>query len=216
MNRIKGIIQTGILAGVIFFGIPLPHAAFSIDLGVYGQTYLIQEEDLLDFIQRKIQLMQENGEWKKLEDQFKENVKRHADRPTPVRMITRATEYRTWNYNPSITVPYDLHDAEGRVIAKMGTTINPLQYVSLHKGIIFFDGDDLEQVEKVKELDATLKGKVKLVLIRGSVSDNEKRFSKTIYFDQEGRLVNKFGIQHVPAIVFQKESTYLTIEEIKI
>ncbi len=184
------------------------------NLGTFGDVYPIAEENFLDFIQQKLKAMQANGEWKKIEDQFRENVKQHADRPIDVRFLSVTTEYRTWDFDPSITIPYDLYDAEGRVIAKAGTTINPLKYVRLHHELLFLDGDDPKQRNAAKHLDQLLKGQVKLILVKGSISENEKRFQKPIYFDQGGRLITKFNIQHVPALVSQNDLV-LKIEEIK-
>lgn len=189
-------------------------SSFAENLGTFGQVHGIAEEDFLSFIQKRLLVMQANGEWKKIEDQFKENVKRHADRPTPVSNITTAIEYKTWDYDPSITVPYDLRDSEGHIIAKAGTTVNPLSYINLHHALLFIDGDDSKQIQVAKGIDNVLKGRIKLVLVRGSVTENEKRFNKPIYFDQGGSLVSKFNIQHVPALVWQN-GLVLKVQEIK-
>jgi conjugal transfer pilus assembly protein TraW len=181
-------------------------------LGIIGQTYPIQEEDFLQFILHRLQNMQQNGQWQRLQNQFSDNVKKHADRPTAV-SLGKTLIPKSWDYNPSITVPYDLRDGEGRVFAKAGTTINPLQYISIHKAMIFFDGDDVEQVSWAQKLNKTLKSHTKLVLVNGSIIEQEKKFHQPIYFDQEGRLTTRFHIQHVPAVVMQ-ERLHLKISEV--
>lgn len=182
-------------------------------LGVFGKTYSIQEDDLLDFILHRIQIMQQNGEWQKLQNQFRDNVSKHADRPQPVFNLAKATTSKSWNDDPSITVPYDLRDSDGRVFAKAGTTINPLKIITIHKALIFFDGDDKNQVMWADNLDRKLLGKSKLILVSGSVSDQVKQFQKAIYFDQEGKLTSKFHIHHVPAVVMQ-EGIHLRVTEV--
>ena len=199
---------------VIMFGIGLFAECHAADLGNLGQVYPIIEEDFLSFIQSRISSMQKSGEWDQIQNTFRQNVQRHADRPTVVGSISVATENRTWRFDPSITLPYDLHDHEGRLVVQAGTTINPLKTISLHHTLIFFDGDNPDQIIVVKNAETTFKGKTKLILVKGSVSDNEKRFNKPIYFDQEGRLVNKFNIKHVPAIV-EQDGLYLKISEVK-
>jgi conjugal transfer pilus assembly protein TraW len=114
---------------------------------------------------------------------------------------------------PAITVPYDLRDHQGRIFAKSGTVINPLQWISIHKPMLFFNGDDKDQVLWVKELNKKLNGQTKLVLIKGSISEQEKIFQQPIYFDQAGRLTARFHIQHAPAIVAQ-EGLHLRISEV--
>ncbi|MHB1948905.1 MAG: type-F conjugative transfer system protein TraW [Gammaproteobacteria bacterium] len=187
---------------------------YASNLGIFGQVYSISEEDFLSFIQKRILEMQKNGELNKIQNQFRQNVERHADRPMPVNSVSVATENKTWRYDPSITIPYDLRDAEGRVIAPAGTTVNPLKYINLHHLLIFFDGDDSKQIEIVKKAEILFKGKTKLILTNGSVINTEKQFNKPIYFDQEGKLINKFNIQHVPAIV-EQDGSVLKISEVK-
>lgn len=187
--------------------------SYATNLGVVGHVYPIIEEDFLLFIQNRIALMQKNGEWNQIQSQFRNNVAKHADRPRAIGSISHTTQLKTWEFDPSITIPYDLNDDEGRLIAKAGTTVNPLKIISLHNVLIFFDGDDSKQVVLANKIDSLFKGKTKLILVNGSVIENEKRFSKAIYFDQEGRLVNHFGIQHVPAIV-QQAGFKLKISEV--
>jgi conjugal transfer pilus assembly protein TraW len=188
---------------------------YAENIGVIGEVYPIAEEDFLTFIKNRITLIQKSGEWQLLENQFKENVKKHILRPTPIQTITHASTTRSWNYDPSITIPYDLKDATGRIITPAGTTVNPLKAISLSKILIFFDGDDEKEKAWVKKVDEGYHGKTKLILINGSISDNEKYFQKPIYFDQQGKLVNKFNIQHVPAIV-QQNGLMLKISEVSI
>lgn len=186
---------------------------FAKDLGVIGQTYPIQEEDFLQFILRRLQNMQINGEWQKLKNQFSDIVKKHAERPLPVVNISRTISQKSWNYNPSITLPYDLQDKEGRIFAKTGTIINPLKYISIHKPMLFFNGDDPKQVAWATKLNRLLNGQTKLVLVQGSIIEQEKLFHQPIYFDQEGKLTTRFHIQHVPAMAVQEE-LHLKISEV--
>lgn len=157
--------------------------------------------------------MEKNGEWQKLQNEFRDNVKKHADRPLSVESVTRAQNIKIWFFDPSVTFQNDIVDAEGRVIAKAGTTINPLKFINLHKRLLFFDGDDKDQVAWVKKINEVLQHKTKLILTNGSVSDAEKQFSSPIYFDQEGRLVKRFGIEHVPCVV-QQDGLKLKISEV--
>ncbi|GHT93168.1 hypothetical protein FACS1894122_07980 [Alphaproteobacteria bacterium] len=54
-----------------------------------------------------------------------------------------------------------------------------------------------------------------MILVKGSPLELQKRLHRDIYFDQQGILTSKFGIKHVPAIVFQKaDEKFLTILEV--
>lgn len=202
---------------VLGVGVLFSNLSMAREWGVVGQTYPILEDDLLQFIQQRIYTMQQNGEWSKIQNDFRARVEKKIDRPTPVKSVMKPIEARSWMFDPSITVPYDLKDHNGIVFAKAGTKVNPLSIVSFKSTLLFYDGDDKAQVKWAKELDAQLnrsKRQTKLILVKGSVVEQATLFAKPIYFDQEGKLVGKFGIQHVPAVVSQS-GLFLQIAEVR-
>jgi len=176
---------------------------YAKDCGVMGETYTIIETDFLEFIQSRIESMQQNGKWQQVQVNMQQHAIQYRDRPHAVKNISRAEEVKSWKFDPSIVLDHDLTTHEGKLIARAGTRINPLEYMSLSKTLIFFDGDDETQVKWVIELDKKLKGRDKLILVNGSVINQEKKFSQSIYFDQSGTLTLRFGITHVPATVTQ-------------
>jgi len=197
---------------LLLLGIFVSFPVFAKNLGKVGQVYPIKEIDLLDFIQMRLQVMQQNGDLKKINQEMVDKAKKHADRPLPVTGISDAKSYKRWDIDPSVMIPYDLKDHNGAVLAQAGTVINPLTKVSLKEALIFFNGDDREQVAWVSKVDQALHGKDKLILVNGSVLEQGKFFKRNIFFDQQGRLTNKFKIGHVPAMVRQ-EGLHLRVEE---
>jgi conjugal transfer pilus assembly protein TraW len=171
------------------------------DYGVLGKTFVISETDFLEYIQQKMNHMQANGEWKTVQSAFKKKVKEHLARPTPTH-LPRATVNRTWFFNPSLTVPYDVKDSLGQVIVSQGTVINPLDRVGLSSTLLFFDGDDEAQVAWVAQ-EIKQNNKLKLILTAGSVKDVANQLKQAIYFDMNGFLVSKFQIKNLPVSVFQ-------------
>lgn len=186
---------------------------FARNLGTVGQTYFIQEEDLLSFIEKRITTMQKNGEWQRLNKDIQSRVRQHIDQPAPLDYIKKTTSPQSWTYDPSIVVPYDLHDAHGNVFAKADTRVNPLTMVTLHTALAFYDANDEEEVKWARKINQQYAGKIKFVLVNGSISSQEKILATPIYFDQEGRLTSRFHIKHVPAMVYQ-EGLHLKIEEV--
>lgn len=193
----------------------IPLVALASDLGAIGQTYPILETDFLDFIQTRLNTMQANGEMAKIQNKFKENVSNHADRPHVVSGITKVPNSKSWLIDPSIIVPYDLKDHNGRIFAKKGTTVNPLIYVTIHHPMVFINGDDETQIKWVQQAMRDNLKKIKLVLVGGSVINLTKIFQQPVYFDQEGKLTTKFQIRHVPATVSQ-EGLRLKVQEVAI
>lgn len=175
------------------------------DLGTCGTVYPIAEEDIIQYLKNKIAYSGES--WMK---EFQKSTLEKMKTPKPVSGITKAQEYRTFSFDPSITLTQDVIDHEGQIIAKAGTRINPLDHVSLDYEMIFFDGDDPAQCAFARENKSK---KSKWILIKGNPYDLEIQENYPVYFDQQGVLVQKFGIKKVPAKVSQ-EGSVLKIEEI--
>jgi len=91
--------------------------------------------------------------------------------------------------------------------------VNPLDYVSLSKKLFFFDARDKAQVRQAEAVILQLDGRVKPILTGGSYMALMRQWKRQVYFDQQGTLVKKLGIEHVPAIVSQ-EGKMLRIDEI--
>ena len=183
------------------------------DLGAIGPVYPIKEKHMLDEIQDKLKVMEENGELDKLNKKRAKITKEKFLRPNPVKGLTKTTERRTFYYDPTYVLQQDIHDGEGQLIFKKGTTVNPLDMVNLTRYLIFFDGDDKEQIEWAMAVEKYYNGRVKMILTNGPVAQLSKDLEKPVFFDQQGMLVAKFGIKHVPAIVSQEEKL-LRIDEV--
>ncbi len=180
------------------------------ELGTHGVIYPIEEEDPLILIQQKLKGMEERGELERHNQELQKKTKTAIERPKPVDGMTRASKNRVFYYDPTYVVSEDIKDHKGQIIHKKGTKINPLQTVSLSQSLLFFDGDNEEQVAFAKK---NLKeNSVKLILVNGAPLALSDEWSVPVYFDQGGLLTKKLGIQHVPSLV-QQEGLRLRIEE---
>lgn len=182
----------------------LTSATQAKDLGVMGDVYTIREMDLLSLIQSRVVSLQQSGQWQAIETDMQQRAMRYRDRPTAVPGLTKATETKSWLFDPSITLGRDVTAPDGTRIVRAGTRVNPLTKISLSKALIFFDGDDEDQVKWVLKQVKAQQRPAKLILVQGSLLQQEKTFHQPIYFDQSGRLTKHFAIQHVPAIVSQQ------------
>lgn len=185
------------------------------DLGVLGNTYPIAEADFYDYIQQKVKLFQNSNKWQTLQNSMQNTAVSYRNRPTKVVGITRAIESKIWMFDPSIVLDHDVTDSNNKLIARAGTVVNPLLSISLSKALLFFNGDDEEQVNWAIKKEKEQKGHVKFILVDGSPQQVEKALKKIIYFDQSGVLTARFNIKHVPAIVTQ-QGIKLQIQEEKI
>ena len=187
--------------------------AYTQDLGVVGPVYQIAELSLLEVIVSKLREAEATGLLARLQRDARANVTRAIEQPAALAGLTKTTKPRSFYYDPSIVVPYAITDAEGKVIVAPGTRVNPLDTVSLSNKLLFIDARDLEQLRRAQAILHQHQGKVKLILTGGSYLDLMRRWKRPVYYDQQGQLVEKFGIRHVPALVSQ-EGKRLRIDEI--
>lgn len=183
------------------------------DLGVIGPVYPIAEPSLLEVIVAKLRNAEASGVLGQLQRDAQTRTKRGIEQPESIATVSRTTKPRTHYYDPSLVVPYAITDADGRIIIAPGTTVNPLDTVSLSKHLLFFDARDTDQVKRARVLLDQHSGRVKLILTGGSYLDLMKRWKLPVFYDQQGLLTTKLRIQHVPALVYQ-EGKRLRIDEI--
>jgi conjugal transfer pilus assembly protein TraW len=193
-----------------------PSLAAAKDLGVYGATFEVSEQDLLALLLAKLKAAEASGRMESLNRAFVARVKARLNRPPPVAGITVTTMPRTWLFDPSITVPRDFADQKGRVFARRGEVINPLDRLpGFNRVLIFIDGDDADQVRfAVRRAKRDAKEKPYIVLTSGAPIELMRRERVEMYFDQDGMLSGHFGILHVPAVI-AREGHALRVSEVR-
>lgn len=199
MKKIITYIVFIFLAFFAFFTVSLAHAK---NLGVWGPLFPIEEQDIREFIYQRLNEMEQNGEMAKLNKKFIKNVKEHSLRPTPVSGLTTTDAPKTFYYDPTYVLNKNIEDHEGNMIAKKGTIINPLDTITLHGVMFFFDADDKRQIQWALN-NAQKHDYVRYILVKGNIKEAGKRLNDRIYFDQYGSITNKLGIHHIPCIVKQ-------------
>jgi len=182
--------------------------------GVVGKVWDIEEKDPIQLINATLLSMERTGELEEHNQEIKRRVKESIERPISLG-IPKAIENFEYFYDPSITIAEDLKGYDGRIIHEVGTKVNPLDYVTLPYEVLFFDGDDSEQLQWALDYSEAANIKPKLVLAGGSPVLLEERIGKDFYFDQAGLITAQLGITHIPAIMMQKEDM-LSIKEIKL
>lgn len=191
-----------IVGGLVGTILPGQHPARAVDHGQMGQAWPIAEPDLLAVIRGRLEHAKATGKLDELNARFAETVKAKVKRPVPVAGIARALEDKSWEYDPTVTIENDIRDHKGNFIAAAGQRINPLGTLGLKQTLIFINGDRPAEVTWAMAHGDDLKAKV--ILVKGSPFDLMKANQRRFYFDQEGSLTGKFGIEHTPASVEQK------------
>lgn len=184
------------------------------DLGKWGHVYPIIEQDLLAMIKQKLLRMQKDGSLDRLNRKMQSKLTASVNRPKPVSHIGITQERRSWLYDPSIKSTTELKDHLGRVFVNKGTVVNPLDYVSLSKTLLFINADIKEQLDWALEIDKRSQNPVVIIFTSGEVFPLMKQHQKRFYFDQHGTITKKLNIQHVPAFVIQEGKKLRITEEV--
>ena len=181
------------------------------DLGVRGEIFKIEEDDMRKAIDYRLKKMESSGELAELHEKWKEDTKKKIHRPNEVQGIGKTKEVREY-IHPHLIVQEDIKDFKGRIIAKKGTVVNPFDHVNMKEELLFIDGDDEEQIQWA--LDIYSNKPAVIILVKGSVIKLMKDNNVRLYFDQSGFLVKKLGIKNVPARVFQDGKDLKIREEV--
>ena len=185
------------LLGALFVVEPIPGQAKNY--GQAGQTFPVIEPDLLATIEARLRQAEATGEMARINGQFAKRAEAKVRRPDPVAGISPTEQPRTWDYDPSITLEQDIRDQRGQLIAAAGQRINPLDFVTIRQELVFIDGDAPAQLEWATRHYSDTQAKI--ILVSGSPLVEMTRRQRRFYFDQQGQLTDKFGIEHVPAVV---------------
>ncbi len=171
------------------------------DFGQRGQVYPIIETNFLDYIYQKLKIYQNTGKLDDLKIMMQQKVEQAVIRPRGINLMP-AAKLRARDFDPSLILDKDIKNHEGRLIASKGTVVNPLSYVTLSKQLIFINADRARELEFAK---AKLKENInnKIILVNGNVKEANQIIGVPVYFDQTGRLINRFKLEFTPSVVEQ-------------
>lgn len=183
----------------------LPLLGISTDFGCMAQVFPIEEESILEFMQRKIKGKEVDAKM----NQVREALFQKAKNPAPITRLKKATKSRSFLLDLSYKIEKDVQDSKGNLIARAGTQLNPLDKIQLSSGLLFLDGDQ----ETHRSWARRQKGKFKWILVKGKPFDLESSEKRPIFYDQAGFYTSRFRIENIPAKIVQK-GKFLHVEEI--
>ncbi len=187
--------------------------AGAVDLGTLGPTYGIAEPHLLDFIGQRLRDKERSGELQRLMQEAQSRGIDAVRQPRPVDGLRATQIARSFHVDPSFTLDRNITDGQGRLLYAAGTRRNPLDVVSLSRRLLFFDARDRRQLARARELIARYEGQVKPILTGGSYLELMQAWRVPVYYDQQGTLTRRLGIEQVPALVSQ-DGPRLRIDEL--
>ena len=157
-----------------------------------GPLHDIAEPDILEAFKSRVGAMKASGEYDRRFNQNKDRIARELQHPTPVAGLKKATEIRVWELSASVpeTLPESL--------------LRQAQSVSmphLSRSLLFIDGKDAKSIGTAQKLYQSQKG-MRVVLVNGTPAEVSEKLHRRVFFDQGGALVRVFGIEAVPALLF--------------
>lgn len=211
MKRLlAGAAGAALLGTLAFVGMPVRIEAR--DYGQAGQAYPVIEPDLLATIEARLKGAEASGELARTNAMFAKRVEAKVRRPDPVAGISPAIVARAWDYDPTVALERDIRDQKGNLIGRAGQRINPLDFVSIKQDLVFIDGDNADQIAWATGRYTDLNAKI--IFVSGSPIQEMTARKRRFYFDQEGKLTSRFGIEHTPAIVHQSGKVMRVSEQV--
>ncbi|MFC1040030.1 type-F conjugative transfer system protein TraW [Pasteurella multocida] len=174
---------------------------FSKNLGVIGDTWLIQEKNLLTLIEERLNEQFGGKSEQEIQEEIQKRIIENSLNPEP-NYLPKAEQSSIRMFDPSYTVQRDIADHQGNVFAKKGQVVNPFDITDFGQTLIFIDGTDDSQIDWIQHFKADTEI-VKIILTNGNLKKVSDTLDEAIYFDQKGVLINRFGIKAVPTIIDQ-------------
>ena len=140
----------------------------------------------------RVGAMKASGEYDRRFNQNKDRIARELEHPTPVAGLKKATEIRVWELSAS--VPETLPES----LLRQAQSV-PMPHLS--RSLLFIDGTDFESLKAAQKLYESQKD-MRVVLVNGAPAEVSEKLHRRVFFDQGGALVRVFGIEAVPALLF--------------
>ncbi len=173
-----------------------PALAITKDLGVVGKTYPVVEPDILAEIQEqtveKSQLT--------IEQMF-DRMKNYQ--PASLHALPHAIADKSFQVDMTYTLNRDLTDTDGRAIYPKGYTFNPLEYVTMHGGLMVIDGDDPRHVEWLKKTPYADNHRVRLLLSSGHAFGLVEKLQRPVFYLTDD-IARRLSLTAVPSLVIQQ------------
>ena len=172
-------------------------------LGTFGATYPIAEKDALQEIREKAKSI----DWDKAFNRNMWEKKLKAYRPSELKPLPRAEREKVFTVDLTYTLEFDIPDGKGGVLYPKGYTFNPLDYVSFPNTLVFIDGSDPIQVDWLESSDYSTDANIMILITGGSYYDLFARLKRPVFY-ADARIVERFSLSAVPAVVHQKENLF--------
>lgn len=191
--------------------------AFAVkNLGTYGKTYEIKENNFYVWLMNEIKSHKNN-----IPNLDGENVVRMFEKQMEIKdfEIPKCTQNRTKTIDPTYILDHDIKDANGNVLYSKGTIVNPFDYITFKREYFFLDVDNSTHVKLYKKILESSKKLVQPLAVSGNLQkyyyDAAKIGINIPAAKPNNQIIEKMNITCVPSLAYQ-EGKMLKIEEFAI
>ena len=185
----------------------LAQAAVCADLGNIGATYPVVERDALAEIEERAKAV----DWGKAFDPKRTRERIQNYRPEGMEALPAAKKDRVFQVDVSYTLDFDIPDGRGGILYPRGFSFNPLAYVFLPNVLVVIDGGNERQIEWFKASSYAKDHRVMLLLCGGSYTRVMEKLKRPAFY-ADARIVKRFQLKAVPAVIVQK-GTVMEVRE---
>ena len=164
-----------------------------------GPLHDITEPDILEAMEEKA----EKYNWQASLDQAKEKLSKADNGLLPPLDIPAAKRSREYSIDPSVVVRRDITLPDGRIVAKKGTVVNPLDYIPFPNFYAIYDPSDKRQ-DKIVHQWLSLHPNMTILATNNNREATEKLGHPVFPLPETIRA--RFQIDEVPAIISQDGS----------
>lgn len=178
----------------------------SKDLGKYGATYPVIEQDAIAQLKKAIAKF----DWEKFKRKQKEKIRRF--KPKDLVDLPEAGENRVFRVDMTYTLKEDIIGKDGQVIYPKGYQYNPMEYVFMRRIIVFINGRDEKQIQWYRQSPYPADMRTMLLITDGSYLDVRKKLHTLSVYYASREIIERMGIKALPSVAVQK-GTQLEVRE---
>jgi len=167
---------------------------FCTDLGIYGTVWEIKEVNLKQLITEELQKV----DLKKIELSYKSQAEHFGEHLKP-NVLSSAEETKTFYIDPSVSLSKNII-INGKVIYKKDTLVNPLTIIRPTENMLFFDGDDKDQLNFALKAQKSEPYRLMLVMTKGDPIRLANKIHSPIYYATDG-IISRFHIEKIPTLL---------------
>lgn len=179
---------------VLLIAVSSPRAEAIHDLGIVGETYPVQEPDIIAELKQKAAREQDHTLFERMK----------TYQPQGLHHLPSATVDRTFLVDMTYTLDRDITDVDGVVIYPRGYTFNPLHYTSFPGGLVAINGEDPSQVRWFKNSPYFENHQARLLISGGLAADLIETLQRPVYYLTED-IAKRLQLVAVPSVVVQDE-----------